>query len=254
MYVALTAPHTPWLPGEAYASANQAGLYSQFVHHTDAVVGRILASLDRHAVSEDTLVIFTSDNGPVWYQTDVERFGHDSAGGLRGMKGDVWEAGHRVPFIVRWPPKQKEKVPAGRVCDQLFGFVDIHATLAEIAGTTKAESAVDSVSFADVWRGVTDQVMRTELVCFQEPIAIRAGHWKLINRLGSAGFLSHRPDGQTAFLARTRDALNPDGTTANAPTGQLYDLAADPGETRNLWNDKPELVSQLRLRLQELAQ
>ena len=245
LYVPLTSPHTPWLPGEAYAASDQAGLYSQFVHHTDAVVGRILASLAKNKVDDETLVIFTSDNGPVWYQTDVERFGHDSMGALRGMKGDVWEAGHRIPFVIRWPGE----TPAGTTCDQLMGFVDLHATLAEVAGTTKAESAVDSASFADVWLGASDRAVRQELICFQEKIAIRWGHWKLINRLGSAGFLSHRPE--SALLNKADDVLNPQVSAEGAPQGQLYDLATDRAETKNLWNEKPELVRQLMKRLQQ---
>lgn len=246
LYVPLTSPHTPWLPAPAYAAANAAGLYSQFVAHTDAVVGRIMASLERNRLSDDTLLIFTSDNGPVWYQSDTQRFGHDSMGGLRGMKGDVWEAGHRVPFIVRWP----SHVPAGAVSDQLLGFVDIHATLADIAGAQAASSAVDSRSFADVWLAKTDAVIRSELVCFQQAIAIRSGQYKLINRLGSAGFLSH--DRQAPFLSK--DELNPELEAADAARGQLYDLAVDRAETTNLWKEKPELVQRLLGKLESIAE
>lgn len=243
LYVPLTSPHTPWLPGPDFADADQAGLYSQFVNHTDAVVGRIVASLERNGIAEQTLVLFSSDNGPVWYESDTERFDHDSMGGLRGMKGDVWEAGHRIPLIVRWPGK----VPAETVCDQLISFVDLHATLAEIAGTKPADSAVDSLSFAAVWHGETDQTVRNQLVCFQEPIAFRSGPWKLVTKTGSAGFLSHNP--QTPFLRDVKDELNPQDPAAEAADGQLYNLDDDRAESVNVWNQHPDIVKTLRAQL-----
>jgi len=103
LYFAYPSPHTPWLPSQDLAGRSGAGMYGDFAMMVDAMIGRVLAALDDAGMAENTLVIFTSDNGPVWYDKDVERFGHDSAGGLRGMKGDAWEAGHRMPLIVRWP-------------------------------------------------------------------------------------------------------------------------------------------------------
>ena len=245
LYVPLTSPHTPWLPSTSHLGADQAGLYSQFVHHTDAIVGQIMDSLDKQKVSDNTIIVFTSDNGPVWYRYDTERFGHDSTGGLRGMKGDVWEAGHRVPMVVRWP----KKIPAGTVGDYLFSLIDLHATLASIAATSSAPTAVDSISFADVWLGNSTEAPRQELVCFQDPIALRSGDWKLITRPGSSGFLSHDP--KQPFL--TRDALNPELKGGQAPTGQLYDLSRDRAETRNLWDEKQDVVERLQSRLTELT-
>jgi hypothetical protein len=91
------------------------------------------------------------------------------------------------------------------------------------------------------------------LICFQEPIAIRSGPWKLINRLGSAGFLSHRPDLGSAFRNRDQDELNPDVGGADEPAGQLYQLDTDPGESKNLWNERPDVVRQLLTRLRQLS-
>jgi len=245
LYVPLTSPHTPWFPGEEFAAADGAGLYSQFVAHTDAILGRIVAQLETSGELDNTVVVFASDNGPVWYDVDVQRFGHNSTGGLRGMKGDVWEAGHRVPFIVRW----SARIPAGSVSDQLIGFVDLHATLAQWAGTETPESAVDSLSFAGVCLGDPDAVVRKHLITYQDPVAIREGRWKLVTKPGSLGFLSHRYEDRSAFLQS--DELNPSGSadTENL-SGQLYDLQSDLGETDNLYGEMPELVKRLSERLE----
>ena len=245
LYVPLTSPHTPWLPGKDFEKNNAAGMYSQFVSHTDNVVGRITRSLSAAGVADETLVIFASDNGPVWYAFDTERFGHDSMGGLRGMKGDVWEAGHRIPFVVRWPGR----VPAGSMSDQLVSFVDIAATVANATGSKLPKSAVDSVSFESAWKKDTSAPIRTELVAFQEPIVLRQGPWKLIQHAGSAGFLSHDP--AKPFL--TDDELNPESNASGAE-GQLYNLATDPKETNNLWGDQPERVRRMQERLKQLAE
>ena len=107
-------------------------MYGDFVMMVDAQIGRVLAALDESDATRETLVIFTSDNGPVWNPEDLVKYGHDTAGGLRGMKGDAWEAGHRMPFIVRWPGRVK----AGTVTDQTICFTDLLATFAEICGLT----------------------------------------------------------------------------------------------------------------------
>lgn len=103
LYFALPAPHTPWVPLDRYRDTSDAGLYGDFVVQVDHTVGRIMEALREAGVEQNTLIIFTSDNGPVWYQRDRERFGHASTGRWRGMKGDAWEGGHRMPFIARWP-------------------------------------------------------------------------------------------------------------------------------------------------------
>ena len=103
LYLAYPAPHTPWLPSPDFEGKSGAGMYGDFLMMVDAQIGMVLDALDEAGMSENTLLVFSSDNGPVWYDTDVKRLGHDSSGGLRGMKADAWEAGHRMPFIVRWP-------------------------------------------------------------------------------------------------------------------------------------------------------
>ena len=128
LYLPLPAPHTPWLPTRRYQGKSSAGEYGDFTFQVDSVVGEVLSTIEELGIYENTLVIFTSDNGPVWYPADVERFNHKSTGPLRGMKGDAWEGGHRMPFVVRWPGR----VRAGGPCHQMICHTDLMATLAAI--------------------------------------------------------------------------------------------------------------------------
>ena len=221
LYFAPTAPHTPWLPSQEFVGKSGAGMYGDFTMMVDAEIGRILDALDKSGLAEDTLVIFTSDNGPTWYETDVQRLGHASAGGLRGMKSDAWEGGHRMPFIARWPGRVK----AGTVSEQTICFTDLLATFAEICGPALPNDAgPDSFSFLPVLEGVqpADKPIRAPIVMHAGSAAsmmmIRSGDWKLINGLGSGGFT--RPS-----------TIKP---KPGEPAVQLYNLRTDPAETTNL--------------------
>ncbi|MCK5944862.1 MAG: arylsulfatase, partial [Planctomycetes bacterium] len=157
LYLALPAPHTPWLPLERFRGTSQAGRYGDFVAQVDATIGRVLTALADAGMADDTLVLFSSDNGPVWYPRDVEKFGHSASGPWRGMKGDAFEGGHRVPFVARWPGR----VAAGASCDQTICFTDVLATCAELAGIDVPEgTAEDSVSFAPQLLGREPAVRR----------------------------------------------------------------------------------------------
>jgi len=241
LYFALTAPHTPWLPSPEFAGKSGAGMYGDFTMMVDAEIGRILAALDKSGLAKDTLVIFTSDNGPVWYQADVQRFGHDSAGGLRGMKSDVWEGGHRMPFIVRWPGRVK----AGTVTEQTICFTDLLATFAEICGTTlPPDVGQDSFSFLPVLEGVQpgDKPIRPPIVMqagsVPSMMMIRSGDWKLINGLGSGGFT--KPS-----------SIKP---KPGEPPVQLYNLRADPAETTNLAGKYPDKVNELAAAMKSIVE
>jgi arylsulfatase A-like enzyme len=229
LYVALTAPHTPWLPGESVRGKSGASSYGDFVHEVDALAGRLLGVLERRGIARDTLVIFTSDNGPTWYPRDVERFGHLSAGRLRGMKGDLWEGGHRVPFVARWP----DRTPRAAVSDALICHTDLLASFAAIAGETLADDAgEDSFDFSPLLLGKEGGAAAREALILESSsrvLAVRSGPWKLIPQLGSAGFSEPR-----------RIPPEPGG-----PRGQLYHLGDDPEEARNLFAERPELVSRL---------
>jgi len=203
----------------------------------DAMIGRVLNALDRAAMTDTTLVIFSSDNGPVWYDTDVTRWGHDSSGGLRGMKGDAWENGHRMPFLVRWPGKVK----AGSVSQQTICFTDMLATFASIVDVDLPEHAgPDSFDLLPVLLGKQpeDDPIRGPVVIpsANGTMTIRSGPWKLITGLGSGGF--SKPG---------RIKPSPGG-----PDGQLYHLTEDLGETNNLYLERPEVVKRLKTELQDI--
>lgn len=237
LYLAYPAPHTPWLPAPEFLGSSQASMYGDFTVMVDAMLGRVLASLEKAGMSEDTLVIVTSDNGPVWYDADVNRFDHDSSGGLRGMKADAWEAGHRMPFVVRWPGV----VAAGSVSRQLICFTDLLATFAAMVGVNLPEDAgPDSFDLLPVLRGEQEenQPVRPSLVMASgnRTMTVRVGDWKLIEGLGSGGFSKPR-------------RVQPE---AGGPTGQLYNLAEDLDESHNLFAERPQIVAQLRAELKRV--
>ena len=235
LYLAYPAPHTPWLPSPAFTGKSGAGMYGDFLMMVDHEVGRVLAALASAGMLDQTLLVFASDNGPVWYPADTARFGHDSTGGLRGMKSDAWEAGHRMPFIVRWPGR----VGAGSVCDQTVSFTDVLATAADVVGKAlPAGAGPDSFSILPALEGRT---FRRPPIVMQSGggfMTIRSGRWKLIEGLGSGGF--------------SEPSMIKPGP--GDPAGQLYDLAADPSETTNRFAGEPDIVERLRAELRRIVE
>jgi arylsulfatase A-like enzyme len=232
LYVPLTSPHTPWLPDASARGRTKVGDYGDFVAQTDDAIGRILKTLADTGLAENTLVIVTSDNGSDWPPGDIQRWGHRANANWRGQKADGWEGGHRVPFVVRWPGKVK----AGSTSDAVICLTDIFATVAEVIGQKAPEAAEDSQSFLPILEGRQEK-SRDVIVhhAIDGTFAIRQGSWKLITALGSHGFSEPKNVVPT-----------PDG-----PKGQLYDLAADPGETNNLWLKEPARVESLTALLKE---
>ncbi len=242
LYVPLTAPHTPIAPSPHHIGKSEAGWYGDFVHQVDWTVGQILDSLDRYEFAENTLVIFTSDNGsPQRDGSEMNgptgsvkrRFGHDPSRPWRGMKSDIWEAGHRVPFIARWPGR----VRPGQVSDEPIILVDLMRTIANIVDfPLDVDDAPDSFDIGPALldRG-REQPIRDHLIHHSGngTFAIRVGNWKLIRGRSSGGFTQYTP---------------PPG----APEGQLYDLSADPGEQQNLYRDHPDVVARLGSALDEI--
>lgn len=233
LYLPLTSPHTPWMPDASAEGRSGAGFYGDFVVQTDDVVGAVLAALEKAGLAGNTLVIMTSDNGAHWLPSDVKKYGHQANGNWRGQKADIWEGGHRVPFIVRWPGK----VQAGSSSAALICLTDMFATFAEIVGASAPKEAEDSVSFLPVLQGRSQQARQSVVHhSIDGTFAMREGKWKLIPALGSHGF-------------STPKDVQPE---ADGPKGQLYDLEADPGETRNLWLERRDEASRLSALLQDL--
>jgi arylsulfatase A len=237
LYLAFPAPHTPWLPSPEFSGKSGAGLYGDFLVMVDAMIGRVLEALETAGMAEDTLVVFTSDNGPVWYDGDMERFGHDSSGGLRGMKADAWEGGHRMPFIVRWPGK----IAPAAVSEQTICFTDLLATFAVLTGyPRKGSEGPDSFGLSKVLLGTqeADSPVRPHLAMQSGGgfMTVRVGEWKLIDALGSGGFSEPKK-------------VRP---KPGEPAVQLFDLKNDPGESMNVAADHPEIIARLRATLEKI--
>ncbi len=229
LYFALTSPHTPWVPTGEFQGKSPLGEYGDFVTQTDAAVGRVLAALEDMKLSDRTIVIFTSDNGAIPLPPQHKESGHRTNGRWRGQKSDIWEAGHRVPYLVRWPGQ----TPPGSVCDETICHTDVLATLAAIVGEKLPDdSGEDSFNILPLYRGKAGQTPIREATVHHSGdgvFAIRQGKWKVCFHLGSGGFSQPKTE----------------PPVEGGPRGQLYDLADDPAETRNLWNDKPEIVQRL---------
>lgn len=212
LYVALTSPHLPHCTAPEFRGTSGMGNYGDFLTETDHRVGQILEALDRVGVADDTLVLLTSDNGPENNYKDWERiYGHRSAGLFRGGKRDVYEGGHRVPFLVRWPGV----VESGSVCDQPVSQAGTLATLAELLGVElPAGEGRDSHSFLAQLRGETSPAP-TLIHQGRGRFAVRSGRWKL------------------HFTAAGRELGVP---------AELYDLGADPSESKDLLGARPEVA------------
>jgi arylsulfatase A-like enzyme len=228
LYVPLGSPHTPIVPSEDWQGKSPLGSYGDFVMETDHVVGEISKALEKNGFAENTLLVFTSDNGcsKAAGIAKLKEQGHLVSAHLRGSKADIWDGGHRVPFIVRWP---KGGVQAGSTCAQLICHTDLFATAAAIAGAkAPVGAAEDSVSFLPALSG--DKIVSTRTGVIHHSVsghfAYRRDNWKLVLASGSAGWTAP---------ARVKDG----------PVAQLYDMNADIGETKNLYLEKPELAKSL---------
>jgi len=220
----LSSPHTPWLPPALVKGKSQDGPRGDLVMLADWCLGEVVKALDRLGAAQDTLVIFTSDNGP-----HPGTNGHQSAGRLRGLKSHIWEGGHRVPFIARWP----KRIRAGGVSDEPICLVDILATVAGLTGAElPADAGPDSYDISSALLGKKGpRPIREALVSHSEngTFAIRQGAWKLIlDNQTSGGWMV--PEGRPP--------------RPGSP-GQLYNLADDPAESKDLWEARPEIVQRL---------
>jgi len=227
LYYPLPAPHTPLAPGPYERGKSRAGLYGDYVVSVDANVGRLLAAVQRLGLENNTLVFFTSDNGPAfWRQLQRIPFQHRTAGSWNGGKGSILEGGHRMPFIARWPGQ----VPAGTTCDQRICFTDFLATMAALLEVSlPVDAGGDSLSFLPLLRGKTpSKPIRSSQIHDQYGsyrVGYTYGDWKLI--------LPWR-----TYFVHDRKVV-PDHVLPDKPF-ELYNLRADPSETTNLAEENPE--------------
>lgn len=237
LYLPLTSPHTPILPNPAWRGKSGLNQYGDFVMETDAEVGRLLRALDEQGLSENTFLVLTSDNGcsPSANYPELLAKGHNPSGAFRGHKADIYEGGHRVPFLVRWPAKVK----AGQTTAQLTCLTDFTATVADILDVKLPDNtAEDSFSFLPALFGESSTSKRESLVhhSIGGYFAIREGDWKLALCPGSGGWSQPRPGQEPA----------------DAPKVQLFNLREDIGETQNLEAKHPEIVARLTQKLEAL--
>lgn len=231
MYIALTSPHAPIIPTDEWKGKSELGTYGDFVMNTDAIVGQITDAVDAAGLTENTMIIVTSDNGcsKVADIPALKAQGHFPNAQFRGSKSDLWDGGHRVPFIVRWPAG----VEAGSTSDALICLTDLMATSAELSGAELPETAgEDSVSFAPALKGKEMDSSRKGVVHHSVGglFAYRDGQWKILLTKGSGGW--------------TKEPM-PDNSPA-----QLYDMEADPGEMNNLYKTHPEVFERMYSQLE----
>lgn len=238
LYFPLTAPHKPTLPHERFRGRTDLGPYGDFIAQVDATVGEILDALDETGAADETLLVFTSDNGSYMHRFDNERTDHvdndtvqgyraehhRANGPFRGTKADIWEGGHHVPFFVRWPGR----VEAGSECDEPICHVDLFATCAAVVGAQLTNDvAEDSLSLLPLLEG-KDAGRGAPVIHHSAAgmFAIRDGKWKLVLGNGSGG------------------RAKPRGKPFGKPY-RLFDLSEDIAETANLVEKHPQVVERL---------
>jgi arylsulfatase A-like enzyme len=231
LYFALNSPHTPIVPSKEWQGKSGLGDYGDFVMETDWVVGEVLAAIEKAGIADNTIVLVTSDNGcsPAAKVDKLEERGHFPSAQFRGYKADIWDGGHRVPFIVRWPGH----VEPGSTSDQLICLTDFMATCADLLGVRLPDNAAeDSISILPALQGKAHQPLHEAVVhhSIQGKFSIRQGQWKLELCAGSGGW------------GKPKDAQ---AINQGLPAVQLYNLAADIGERQNLASTRPETVRQL---------
>ena len=227
LYLPHTFPHIPLFASSRFRGKSPFGLYGDVIEELDWSVGEVLSALRRQGLDEQTLVMFSSDNGP-WYQ--------GSAGRLRERKGTTWEGGQRVPCIARWPGR----IPAGRPCPGVASVMDILPTAAKLAGAALPAKPLDGIDIWPLLAGEKQELEREALLYFSDIHlqCARLGRWKLhVARWNSQWTSPAPPEGR----------LN-----LPLPAPELYDLVNDPDESYNVAPENPKIVADLRARIERL--
>jgi len=244
--VGLFEPHVPRVAAPPFVGKSGSGLRGDVIEQIDGEVGEIMKALDRLKLANNTLVIFSSDNGPILFDGYFDRSeedlnGHQPTGGLRGWKYLTYEGGCRVPLIARWPQQIKP-----RVSDQLFSLVDVYATVAQLTGQElKAGSAPDSLDLSSVLLGKTKKNVRNNTVLHGiGGLALRQGDWKYIpatEKMKQGG------------MGSGANAADPRFAAANIPEPLLFNLATDPNETKNVITSHPKKAAELEKELKAIV-
>ena len=233
LYFALPSPHAPIIPNNEFIGKSKAGGYGDFMFQTDWVIGQVLKALKEKGLEENTIVIFTSDNGPEKYAfARAEKYNHFSMGDLRGLKRDVWEGGHHVPFIIKWPGQVKP----GSVSNELISQIDIMATLTGITGIKLPQGAApDSYSFLPIINGKSNSPIRNELIhnTNESKWGLRKGDWLYIND----------KSGEHSKMPETFKELR--GYEDFETEGLLFNIKEDPEQVNNLYENYPEKVKEM---------
>ncbi|MBL9092812.1 MAG: arylsulfatase [Planctomycetaceae bacterium] len=234
LYFPLNSPHTPVAPSKEWQGKSGLTYYADFVMQTDDTVGRIMQALEKHGLRKDTLIVVTSDNGcsPQANFPELKKLGHNPSSIYRGNKADVYDGGHRVPFIVSWPAGAK----TGATSDQLVCLTDVFATCAEIVGAKVADDAgEDSFSFLHALAATPrakDDTARKSIVhhSINGSFVVRDGRWKLAFCPDSGGWSNPRPGS---------------AGVKELPPVQLFNMQDDPSETQNVQADHADVVERL---------
>lgn len=230
LYLPLSSPHTPWAIEEKFRGSSGIGTYGDFVQQTDYYIGQVLATLERNGLTQNTIVVFASDNGSYWTEADINASGHQSNNNLRGMKADIFDGGHRIPMLVRWPGN----VPANAMNQTTVCLTDLLATVADVTRQAiSSNTAEDSYSLLPLFNQKTAAGYKRPFTIHHSAdgkFAIRKGDWKYVSSLGSGGFSKPKN-----IVAKTGEA-----------TGQLYNMKTDPSERTNLFLDKREVVAEMQ--------
>jgi arylsulfatase A len=241
LYFAYPSPHAPIIPNREFVGKSGAGPYGDYVVETDDSVGQILGALKEAGLDDNTLVVFTADNGPEYYAYGRdEKYGHWSSQPLRGLKRDIYEGGHRLPFLVKWPGV----VPPDSVCSALVSQIDLMATLAAVVGAKLPDNAAeDSHNLLPLFQGGTTPVRETHVHNTTATYAIRHGDWVLVD--AKDGYISKIDPNWETRHAYSADDSQP---------AELYNIRDDIAQKKNLAAVHPEKLEELRSLLKKIQQ
>ena len=242
LYFAYPSPHAPIIPNDEFDGKSKAGPFGDFVHETDHSIGQLLQALKDSGQADNTIVIFSADNGPERYAYARDaKFGHWSSYPLRGLKRDLYEGGHRVPMIVKWPGVTRP----GIVCDALVSQIDVMATLAAALGYELPDNAAeDSHNLLPLLKGDIEAVRTTHVHnTNKDHYAIRHGDWLLIDT--RTGYVSGADKEWEA-----RHGYKSSGTSP----GELYNLKTDLSQKHNVAAEHPDKVAELKALLKKIRE